>query len=164
VRTPAPLVALEQREGPRRGAGVLVSEFIDGRWLHRLWDDDPAARAAFPRFMAEMHRARVFHGDLNARNMLWNGHEWVLLDLEGLRTGLQAMFPERLIEAQWVRLAATLRLRPGVRELFEAYLGEAGTPGDGAKLWKRIEQGAASLRAQWDAQRSAPLAEENAGE
>jgi hypothetical protein len=163
VRTPAPIVALEQRRDPRRGAGVLVSEFVEGRWLHRLWDDDPAARAAFPGFMAAMHKARVLHGDLNARNLLWNGREWVLLDLDGLRVGMQALFPERLIEAQWVRLVATLRLRPGVRELFLDYAREMAT-GDAEARWRRIEGGAAGLRAEWDALRGAGPADEAVSE
>ena len=141
-------------------SGLSVSEFVEGRWLHRLWDDDPPAREAFPRFLVDMHTRGVFHGDLNLRNMLWDGTEWVLLDLEGVRRGLRARLPRRLIEAQWVRVLATLRGRPGSRELFEAYLKQAPEGGpwseDPAAVWERIEARARRTVARWDAARGGP--------
>ena len=157
VRTPTPLLALEQRSGPRRRSGLTVSEYIEGRWLHRLWDDEPAAREAFPAFMADMHAKGVFHGDLNVRNMLWDGSEWVLLDLEGIRGGLRKRLPRRLIEAQWVRVIATLRGRPGARELYEAYARETGTAiRESERQWEQIERRARRTVARWDAKRGGP--------
>lgn len=159
VRTPRPWLALEQATGPRRGTGLSVSELVEGRYLHILWDDEPAAREAFAGFMLGMHTHGVFHGDLNVWNVLWNGSEWVLLDLESVRRGLQAVLPRRLIEAQWARVIAALRGRPGSRELFESYLAAAGRDDHRGELWRRIETRARQTVARWDAQRGGPPAD-----
>jgi hypothetical protein len=51
----------------------------------------------------------------------------------------------------------------GVRELLEAYAREMGVT-DCAGRWQRVEQGAARLRADWDALRVAGPVDEAVGE
>jgi hypothetical protein len=145
IRSPAPLVALERRAGRRLVSSLLVIEWIDGAELRLAWRDDPAARAAFAPFMADMHARGVLHGDLNVRNVLWNGREWILLDLDGVRRGLHRLRARKLIEAQWARLAAALG--EGVRACFDEYVRCAAGRIDGERAWPRIERRARRIAA-----------------
>ena len=142
LRAPRPLVALQGRRGLRVGDGLLVAEFVEGPHLGDAWDD-PAAMAAFPAFLAQCHRRGVFHGDLHPRNLLWNGVEWVLLDLESLRHGLHGVFSRRLIEGQWSRIYRNMSeyrevLEPRAHEIFERYLTAAGLDWNAKRTWSRI--------------------------
>lgn len=121
IRTPQPLLALERRAGRKLSASWLIAEHVAGEHLNVAWKRDAAARAALPQFLASMHAHGVLHGDLNARNLIWTGAEWVLIDLEGVRRGLQALRARSVIEEQWARIAATLRDEDGVRGAFESY-------------------------------------------
>lgn len=150
IRTPAPKLALAVPSG----AGLLVSEFVEGVHPNFGWGD-AELQLSLPLFVAEMHRRGVFHGDLNARNLLWTGEEWVLLDVESLRRGLHLLRRRRLIESQWARLLGPLRQKPGKRECFEAYLEAAGLDWDREKSWQRVEALAWRFVADWDAQRAA---------
>lgn len=154
LRTPFSVLAVEGRDQ----TGLLVCEFIEGRYLSRLWEDDPEGRAAFPAFMAQMHRQRVFHGDLNIRNMLWDGEEWVLIDLDGIVHGPRKLARKRLVTAQWARILGTGRMRPGSRELFDAYMHLTDNGWDPEPLWESIERQAAKFVATWDEQRASKLA------
>ena len=149
VRTPRPLVAVQERRGLALGWSLFASEFVEGTFLPRTWDSDPAGREAFPRFLAAMHAAGVFHGDLHVRNMLWNGREWVLLDLESLRHPLRALRRRRIIEDQWARLVCSLGPREGVQASFEAYLREVGAKWEPQEAWRRVEQRARALAPEW---------------
>jgi len=150
VRSPRPVAAL----GDENGSGLLVTEYVAGRFLHRLWDDDPAGRAAFPAFMAGMHMAHVFHGDLNVRNMLWSGAEWVLIDLDGVVRWPRTLARRRLIMQQWARILGTLRGRPGSRELFDSYVALVPPAWKAAALWDAASLGGARLVNGWDEQRA----------
>lgn len=150
LRTPRTIAALEG--GDR--TGLLVTEFIEGRFLMRLWDDDPAGRAAFPAFMARMHELGVFHGDLNIRNMLWSGDEWVLIDLDGIVQGPRTLARRRLIAAQWSRILGTLREREGSRELFDAYVALAAPSWDAEEFWEEVSARGRRFVIGWDEQRA----------
>jgi WD40 repeat protein/serine/threonine protein kinase len=130
IRTPRPLLALERRAGRRLAASWLISEHVAGEHLNTAWKADAAARAALPEFLARMHAHGVLHGDLNARNLIWTGREWVLIDLEGVRRGLQALRARSVVEQQWARIAATLRGRArGLRALCATAAGERSDVG-----------------------------------
>ena len=150
LRTPRTLLAVEREDR----TGLLVSEYIDGRFLGALWDDDPAGREAFPAFMAEMHAQGVLHGDLNMRNMLWSGEEWVLIDLDGIVRGPRSLARKRLISAQWARILGTLRDRPGSRELFDAYVAIARPSWDPEQFWEQASSRGRRFAAVWDEQRA----------
>ena len=154
ARTPQSLAALD---GGRRGS-LLVCEFVSGVLLQQAWSTDARSRAALAPFMATLNRHGWFHGDLHAHNMIWNGGEWVLLDLDGVRPRLHALLKRRRIEHQWARLAVALVEYDGVRGSFESYLEgmKLGWPRDEA--WRRITARAAALAPQWDPRRFADRA------
>jgi Ser/Thr protein kinase RdoA (MazF antagonist) len=90
-----------------------------------------------------MHEARIFHGDFHLRNVLFDGEEWVLIDLDGLRHLLRRLQPVRLAEQDWSRTWIWLAAVCGatedqVRPLFEVYLKETRLLGDGIASWRRI--------------------------
>lgn len=147
IRCARALAALTIRGGvrgdARRGSSVLVSEYVPGRRLDELIADDERAVAAFVSFLVEMHRRRIFHGDFHPGNSLWNGSQWVLLDLEGVRRGPQVWFPRRRIESQWARihrklLACDPSHEARVRALFERYAAQSGLWADSQAAWHRV--------------------------
>ena len=138
VRTPSPSLALERRVGRRLTASWLVAEFIAGEHLQRAWKDDPAARATLPSFMALMHSHRVLHGDLNPRNLIWTGKQWVLIDLEGVRRGLQVLRARRMFENQWARIVAAVRDEDAVQPAFVEYSHVTTASRDPTAAWQRV--------------------------
>jgi len=89
IPTPAPLALVEERHGPLRGRAWLVNEFCAGVDLlsHlRPTSAPPAAEAAALRTLfATLHRERISHGDLKATNLLWDGRDIQLIDLDAMR-------------------------------------------------------------------------------
>ena len=142
VPSPAPVCVLERPSRTSVGApreSLLVSEFIDGRFLHVLWNDEPDALAALPGFVAAMHHARVFHGDLHAGNMIWSGVAWYLIDLDGLRHRLRTLFPRRLILDHWGRLYFGVGCRDDLRPLFDDYLERMGLRWERDRAWRDVQ-------------------------
>lgn len=117
IRSPRPWIALDHRSG----ASLLVSEFVEGTFLAPLIALGGAPVAAFSAFLASMHRRGIFHGDFHLLNAIWNGSEWVLLDLEGLRHPLRSLRRRALAAEDWARVNTSLRGAPQVREAFEVY-------------------------------------------
>lgn len=138
VRSPRPVCAL----GLPGGESLLVSEFVDGDFLHLLWRDDPVARAALPGFVAGMHRASVFHGDLHAGNMLWSAGAWYLIDLDGLRHRLRVLVPRRrrLVVDHWGRLLLSVGGSDAMRPAFEEYLALMGFGWDRDEAWEAVQR------------------------
>jgi phosphotransferase family enzyme len=141
IRTPAPLFALERRNGGRLGPSLLAEEFVEGAPLSEAWTSDERAALALPDFMLAMHRRRVFHGDFHPKNLLWTGSEWVLIDLVALRHPLRCLWPRRLILEQW----ASLQRRLGaddptarVRSAFERYAQRSGGAWNLERDWQQI--------------------------
>jgi hypothetical protein len=87
-----------------------------------------------------MHGAFVFHGDLHAGIMIWDGAAWWLIDLDGLRHPLRTLFPRRLIVDNWGRLFFGVGRRPQMRALFEAYLERMGLGWDRDYAWRAVER------------------------
>lgn len=138
VRTPKPYAALERRERGRVLGSMLVTEFVEGGFLSELWGEDRAAMQAFPEFMARMVRGGVFHGDFHLQNAVWDGAQWVLLDLGAVRHAFRNLFSRRVIETQWARAWLGLERPPEFRASFEAFLVAAQLPWDPADAWERV--------------------------
>ena len=147
VRTPAPLVALEVRRGRFLESSLLVAQFVEGPSMHEAFRDDERARAALAPFLALLHARGVFHGDLHPANTIWNGSEWVLIDLDGLRHPLRRMFRKRLILEQWSQLAFRLGAGPHLESAFESYLVLARLGWEPRAAWAKIVRRAESIRA-----------------
>ena len=122
LRSPRPLVAAGRGIG---GASLLVREHVAGELLKHLWEQgDGRAEDSLARFLARMARHGIAHGDLHPRNLLWNGDEWVLLDVDGLRHGLHD--PGRVLRGQWARFALHLGDEERVRSLHRRATEHAG--------------------------------------
>jgi tRNA A-37 threonylcarbamoyl transferase component Bud32 len=147
VRTPAPLVALEERRGPFLERSLLVTEFVEGLSLREAFGRDEPARQALGPFLALLHRRGVFHGDLHPQNAIWNGSEWVLLDLASLRHPLRRLARRRLILDQWAEFATGLGADARLEECFARYLAAAGLAWDPRAAWAEVRLRAERIRA-----------------
>jgi len=138
VRTPRPFLALEQRSGRRLLVSLLLMENVPGVRLYEVWEQEPEAVRALPRFLAHMHHHRVYHGDFHLDNLLWNRQEWVLIDLDGLRSPRRVLLKRPLIERQWAKIHFSLGGSPAVRELFGDYMRDARWRWSQEGTWRRI--------------------------
>ena len=88
LATPAPLALLEERVGPLRRRGFLISEFCPGANLLQLLSPDREPDAAVARALIvlfeTLHALRISHGDLKASNLLWHEGRVVVIDLDAL--------------------------------------------------------------------------------
>ncbi len=146
VRSPVPYLAVDERRGGRLINSLLVSEFIKGDFLTEAWED-PASVVALPIFLADMHCAGIMHGDLHAANFIWNGSEWVLLELEGLRNPLQKLLRKKFVTLTW---SAILRSTPSMplplmRETYDRYVDLVGWKFDVEGVWKQAQIDAAHV-------------------
>lgn len=139
IRTPRPLLALEVRCLGGVEKALLVTDFVRGRTLPQMRAaDDPRLEVALDElagFLAAMHRARIFHGDLHPANLIWDGQAWVLIDLDALQ---RRRMSRRVILRQWRRLAAAMHADPRLRRCFFAYVRRAGWAWDAAADWDRL--------------------------
>lgn len=89
IATPAPLALIEERYGMLRGRAWLITEYCAGPDLLAHLSPDaeppPAEAAALRLLFATLHRERISHGDLKATNLLWDGGEIKLIDLDAMR-------------------------------------------------------------------------------
>jgi hypothetical protein len=123
IKTPRPLLAVCERSRARGRAGSwLAVRFVAGQHFTSAMRSDPASRAALPAFLACMHRHRILHGDLAGRNLLWDGHDWWVIDLEGLRGPLHRLRARSIFVTQWARLNATLGDRGALDPLIGEYV------------------------------------------
>lgn len=143
LATPKPFVALERRTWRGLEAHMFVGEFIQGRFLHEVFHKDQEAVAAYVRFLAEMHRRHLFHGDLHTLNALWDGERWVVIDVKGFRGPLHRLRPARLVVKHW-RLISSNLIRicqatlPELREFFYAYVECSPLKFDPAEVWDEV--------------------------
>ena len=121
IRSPRPFLVLEDRSL----GSLLVSEFVEGGSLAWMWNGGGAGVQAFPLFLAAMHRRRIFHGDFHLNNVLWDGREWVLLDLDGLRPPLRSLRTRTNVIDHWARVHLSLRGSRGLQESYRSYLAAA---------------------------------------
>lgn len=143
LRSPRPVLAVDRGRGSRHRTGLFVYEWVDGRFLDDLGELEDDGVLTFPPFMARMHEAGIFHGDFHLRNFLYDGEDWNLLDLDGLRHRFRNLWPARLAEDDWSRVWFGLDVHCGagesdVRTLFDAYLRETRILRDGEASWARI--------------------------
>ncbi len=123
---PAPLAAGYWRRGPFYRAAILVERIPEVRPLAQALDADPAVVAAA---LVRMHRAGVWHADLNAYNILLDaaGRVW-LIDFDRATSGGVGAAG---------REANLARLRRSLRKVADAA---------GERCWQAV---AAAYRAQW---------------
>lgn len=139
VHTPLPILTLDVRTRGRLDSSWLVMQRVRGQRMDTALKQDPRARAALPAFLATMHAHHVLHGDLNVYNAIWDGTQWHLIDLDGLRNPLHRLRLKSAAELQWARIAGALRETDSVRPLFLEYARLLRRT-DAEAAWTRIAQ------------------------
>jgi tRNA A-37 threonylcarbamoyl transferase component Bud32 len=129
IATPRPLALVERRFGPLRGRAWLVTESCDGPNLLAHLSPDrtpPAAEAqALRRLFAALQRERISHGDMKATNLLWEGGEVVLIDLDAMCQHADAAAYARAWRRDRGRLLRNWPEGSALRGWFEANLPPA---------------------------------------
>jgi tRNA A-37 threonylcarbamoyl transferase component Bud32 len=86
VATPQPLAMTEERWGPLRRRAWLLTDYCSGAYLSQLLCASEAPPAAIGQAIINtfnaLHEAQITHGDLKATNLLWDGKELLLIDLD----------------------------------------------------------------------------------
>ena len=91
IATPAPLAMIESRFGWMRRRAWLVTEFCSGPNLLDLLGPDgksvPTSEQsdALLGMLAQLHQARITHGDFKATNLLWHAEHVWLIDLDSMQ-------------------------------------------------------------------------------
>ena len=89
IPTPLPLAIIEDRFGWFRRRAWLITAHCNGIHLQAHLSPDaapPEAEAeAILRLFNTLFRARITHGDLKATNLLWDGEQIQLIDLDAMR-------------------------------------------------------------------------------
>lgn len=91
IATAQPLAVLEQRWCWLRGTAYLITEYLPGHDIIAHFapciDTDPplAQLQALDRLFASLLRERISHGDFKGHNLLWDGANWALIDLDAMR-------------------------------------------------------------------------------
>ena len=91
IATPEPLAMVESRFGPLRRRAWLVTEYCDGvdllSHLGKSGEREPDAMeaTAILTVFQQLAKARITHGDCKATNLLWDGQDIWLIDLDGMR-------------------------------------------------------------------------------
>jgi hypothetical protein len=111
--TPEPLVL--GTDGTR---ALLAMRNCPGVSIAQAWGD-AQARAAMADLIASLYGRRIVHGDLTPSNILWDGRNAWLIDLDGLRNPCHGLFWRRHVRMTWAWLYHRLPDRSLVREAYE---------------------------------------------
>jgi tRNA A-37 threonylcarbamoyl transferase component Bud32 len=123
IPTPAPLALIEERRpfslGLLRGRAWLITEYVPGQNLaERLSASTlststfsasappPAEAEALLALARALHAHRISHGDLKASNLLWDGVEVVVIDLDAMTRHASAASHARAWRRDRARLLA----------------------------------------------------------
>ncbi|WP_372778316.1 lipopolysaccharide kinase InaA family protein [Litorivivens sp.] len=126
IRTPAPLVLLEQRRGPLRGVAYLVSEDVGGEEMLDVFTRREPTEAELTE-VAEtfrvMQELQLCHGDLKATNFLVAGKGVQLIDLDVLHAVASSAAFKRCQQKDRERFLRNWYAHPGVERQFKQLLG-----------------------------------------
>lgn len=140
ILSPEPLVL-----GLNGRQGILGMRNCPGVPLAEAWGD-ANARAAMADLIAALYGRRIVHGDLTPSNFLWDGRQIWLVDLDGLRNPLHALFWPRHVRMTWAWLYHRLPDRSLVRPAYERCCRALGLPTTD-KQWQRIVAEEQKIRA-----------------
>jgi len=96
IVTPKPLAVLERRWCWLRGRSYLITEYFAGqdiiaRFQPYLGTPESSGSPpedellALDRLFTALVRERISHGDLKGTNLLWQGGQWALIDLDAMQ-------------------------------------------------------------------------------
>lgn len=90
IATPQPLAMIERRIGLLRREAWLITEYCPGQNLLEYLGEagdaipDEQTTEAMLRAFNQLAEARISHGDFKATNLLWQGGQVVLIDLDAM--------------------------------------------------------------------------------
>ncbi|MBB3047316.1 tRNA A-37 threonylcarbamoyl transferase component Bud32 [Litorivivens lipolytica] len=125
IRTPAPLVLLEQRRGPLRGVAYLITEDVGGdEMLDAFTQREPteAELQDVGETFRVMRELQLCHGDLKATNFLVTDQGVQLIDLDVLHAVSSVSNFKRCHQKDRERFLRNWYAHPGVERQFKRLL------------------------------------------
>ena len=134
VRTPDPVLLLENRWGILRGSSYFVSRYVEGRRYQEIFEDhlheegcarDPRVQE-FMRMLILLRNHRLSHGDMKATNFIESdGMLWVM-DLDAMKEHGDETSHRRALAKDCARWMKNWDARPKVSHCFQESLRAAG--------------------------------------
>ena len=94
IATPEPLAYVNQYRGPLLWQSYFIARFVQGSQVHEILRDQTVAEARKQRvndqvlgLLRRMAEHGISHGDMKHTNILYDGTEVVLTDLDAMRIG-----------------------------------------------------------------------------
>ena len=129
IKTPAPLVLLEQRRGPLRGVSYLVTEDAGGEeMLDAYQQREPSAAELddVQDIFRVMRELQLCHGDFKARNFLVTERGGELIDLDVLHAVPSKSSFKHCTEKDRARFLRNWYAHPAMESRFRALLADQG--------------------------------------
>ncbi len=127
IKTPAPLVLLEQRRGPLRGVSYLVTEDAGGEEMLDVYQQREPSAAELEDvqdIFRVMRELQLCHGDFKARNFLVTERGVELIDLDVLHAVASKSRFKHCAEKDRARFLRNWYAHPAMETRFRALLAE----------------------------------------
>lgn len=135
IATPQPLAMVEERWGPLRFRAYYISVFQPGPTLAAYWHTDWTAQdrrnaplGALCGLFQKMAAAHICHGDCKASNMVVDGDDIALVDLDGLRIFRSEPVFRRRFRKDCQRFKDNWTRHPHIHQKMEASLSRLCQP------------------------------------
>ena len=128
IKTAAPLALVEKRIGPFRRESFYIASFVEGRNSKQYFADTGSlpekSRVAdtIVELFAALACHNISHGDMKATNILIDGGEAVLVDLDALRQHRLRWTFRRAFQKDMARFLRNWDDEPKIQELFRKKL------------------------------------------
>lgn len=126
IKTPEPLLLLEQRRGPLRGMSYLVTEDVGGEEMldaYRQREPTETELGEVAETFRVMTELQLCHGDLKAKNFLVTARDVQLIDLDVLHVEPSARRFARCGRKDRERFLRNWQGQPGLQQRFRELLG-----------------------------------------
>ncbi len=134
VRTPDPVLLLENRWGIFRGSSYFVSRYVEGRPYQKIFEGpfheagcgrDPRVQE-FVRMLILLRKHRLSHGDMKSTNFIESDRVLWVMDLDAMKEHGDEASHRRALAKDCARWMQNWKAHPKVSHCFREALQEAG--------------------------------------
>jgi heptose I phosphotransferase len=128
ISAPLPVGVIEKRFGFLRGNSYFIAEYKAGKQLEHFFADSVTpeqlmfAGDKIKKLFGDLANARATHGDLKASNLLMDGKELILLDLDSVRFHRRKWRWKKFARRDQKRFLKNWEAHPEIYEYFSGML------------------------------------------